>query len=128
MIRRPPRSTLFPYTTLFRSPISFSQESFLFCQASGFLLLGRNSFFGVSAPESIHPFVSNRALWKHMERKAKASGLAGRLGGFLAFPRSFLILVRRPRAGELAVLISSCQEVVTLVSVDVDFERIVLEA
>src|SRR5688572_32331636 len=24
MIRRPPRSTLFPYTTLFRSPITFS--------------------------------------------------------------------------------------------------------
>src|SRR2546429_5353466 len=24
MIRRPPRSTLFPYTTLFRSPISFA--------------------------------------------------------------------------------------------------------
>src|SRR5256885_11725844 len=24
MIRRPPRSTLFPYTTLFRSPIRFS--------------------------------------------------------------------------------------------------------
>src|SRR2546427_8138227 len=24
MIRRPPRSTLFPYTTLFRSPLSFS--------------------------------------------------------------------------------------------------------
>src|SRR3712207_8065652 len=27
MIRRPPRSTLFPYTTLFRSPISFIFES-----------------------------------------------------------------------------------------------------
>src|SRR2546427_1755935 len=28
MIRRPPRSTLFPYTTLFRSiPISFSKET-----------------------------------------------------------------------------------------------------
>src|SRR5258707_12004332 len=26
MIRRPPRSTLFPYTTLFRSPTSFSLE------------------------------------------------------------------------------------------------------
>src|SRR2546422_3704804 len=25
MIRRPPRSTLFPYTTLFRSPESFAQ-------------------------------------------------------------------------------------------------------
>src|SRR5256885_6964080 len=27
MIRRPPRSTLFPYTTLFRSPILFVQGS-----------------------------------------------------------------------------------------------------
>ena len=27
MIRRPPRSTLFPYTTLFRSPWIFSQQS-----------------------------------------------------------------------------------------------------
>src|SRR2546430_13540981 len=27
MIRRPPRSTLFPYTTLFRSPVSASSES-----------------------------------------------------------------------------------------------------
>src|SRR5256885_13232739 len=27
MIRRPPRSTLFPYTTLFRSPLSRSPEA-----------------------------------------------------------------------------------------------------
>src|SRR2546426_7196320 len=27
MIRRPPRSTLFPYTTLFRSRFQFAQES-----------------------------------------------------------------------------------------------------
>src|SRR2546430_4212554 len=27
MIRRPPRSTLFPYTTLFRSPVSFNAEA-----------------------------------------------------------------------------------------------------
>src|SRR5258707_2301393 len=26
MIRRPPRSTLFPYTTLFRSPLTYSLE------------------------------------------------------------------------------------------------------
>src|SRR3989442_7534010 len=26
MIRRPPRSTLFPYTTLFRSPLSYLEE------------------------------------------------------------------------------------------------------
>src|SRR3712207_8469290 len=29
MIRRPPRSTLFPYTTLFRSTIVCSQEGFM---------------------------------------------------------------------------------------------------
>src|SRR2546430_12250286 len=29
MIRRPPRSTLFPYTTLFRSPLSAQQRDFL---------------------------------------------------------------------------------------------------
>src|SRR5688572_31142573 len=28
MIRRPPRSTLFPYTTLFRSPLSLGIETF----------------------------------------------------------------------------------------------------
>src|SRR3712207_7263983 len=28
MIRRPPRSTLFPYTTLFRSPVPFGLECF----------------------------------------------------------------------------------------------------
>src|SRR5258708_10754694 len=27
MIRRPPRSTLFPYTTLFRSPLSFPGDA-----------------------------------------------------------------------------------------------------
>src|SRR3712207_7924018 len=27
MIRRPPRSTLFPYTTLFRSPLGFPRRS-----------------------------------------------------------------------------------------------------
>src|SRR5260370_13290268 len=27
MIRRPPRSTLFPYTTLFRSPLALAQQA-----------------------------------------------------------------------------------------------------
>src|SRR5256885_12108304 len=42
MIRRPPRSTLFPYTTLFRSPggapgssVNFGNGSYTFCPASG---------------------------------------------------------------------------------------------
>src|SRR5256885_6817604 len=32
MIRRPPRSTLFPYTTLFRSPFILSRRLALICQ------------------------------------------------------------------------------------------------
>src|SRR2546428_4581030 len=35
MIRRPPRSTLFPYTTLFRSPEGFSAEDLQFLTALG---------------------------------------------------------------------------------------------
>src|SRR5256885_6396880 len=34
MIRRPPRSTLFPYTTLFRSPISKQGPSFRIAKLS----------------------------------------------------------------------------------------------
>src|SRR5258708_21538539 len=35
MIRRPPRSTLFPYTTLFRSPVNFSINAALFSTGIG---------------------------------------------------------------------------------------------
>src|SRR5256885_15263677 len=38
MIRRPPRSTLFPYTTLFRSPREFSGPDVLFVQALAHVL------------------------------------------------------------------------------------------
>src|SRR2546430_4424910 len=36
MIRRPPRSTLFPYTTLFRSPISAQTPTACLSQSSAF--------------------------------------------------------------------------------------------
>src|SRR2546422_8048141 len=50
MIRRPPRSTLFPYTTLFRSafarelrqPALKSQAALVVDQQSGEILLGKN--------------------------------------------------------------------------------------
>src|SRR2546422_2986643 len=38
MIRRPPRSTLFPYTTLFRSPAAFQQTLELQQDASRWLV------------------------------------------------------------------------------------------
>src|SRR3989442_10048505 len=40
MIRRPPRSTLFPYTTLFRSPSQFTNDSF----ASSFPIISSKLF------------------------------------------------------------------------------------
>src|SRR5438477_8703420 len=42
MIRRPPRSTLFPYTTLFRSYLAISDE--LWCFFRRFDHLGRSHF------------------------------------------------------------------------------------
>src|SRR5438105_8509506 len=36
MIRRPPRSTLFPYTTLFRSSKLSGNDSYWFASSSGF--------------------------------------------------------------------------------------------
>src|SRR5690554_7069448 len=45
MIRRPPRSTLFPYTTLFRSYQEFNQLSFyLIAKATTFLVARRIHF------------------------------------------------------------------------------------
>src|SRR5258708_18505850 len=36
MIRRPPRSTLFPYTTLFRSPSAVNLQAYSFSTASDY--------------------------------------------------------------------------------------------
>src|SRR3712207_7202959 len=41
MIRRPPRSTLFPYTTLFRSVGKFAKRQMSGCGHNGDLLLNR---------------------------------------------------------------------------------------
>src|SRR5256885_16602543 len=40
MIRRPPRSTLFPYTTLFRSLIAFLKDDYTLARLQGWNTLG----------------------------------------------------------------------------------------
>src|SRR3712207_7383843 len=50
MIRRPPRSTLFPYTTLFRSPGSVRVELFDFFNRPQGLLVVQGERFGFYAP------------------------------------------------------------------------------
>src|SRR5256885_11347306 len=56
MIRRPPRSTLFPYTTLFRSPFygevrafgfSFAPVNWAFCAGQTILLQQNQALFAV---------------------------------------------------------------------------------
>src|SRR3712207_9107746 len=54
MIRRPPRSTLFPYTTLFRSHPDHSTPYIVFEYVEGETLKGRIRRFGrLPIPESI---------------------------------------------------------------------------
>src|SRR2546425_7044718 len=51
MIRRPPRSTLFPYTTLFRS------RRHLSCPAPGLILLGPEQELGLRVLQHLTPEV-----------------------------------------------------------------------
>src|SRR5260221_9639796 len=49
MIRRPPRSTLFPYTTLFRSPVDLRAiGGELICQKDAFLCAARGVSVGIA--------------------------------------------------------------------------------
>src|SRR3989442_7546680 len=71
MIRRPPRSTLFPYTTLFRSPAS---SVVFYTNRKALLLNGRvdNLVYGSSAPGAPPVFLVDSdlvRLWKQ-DRKS----------------------------------------------------------
>src|SRR3712207_6997902 len=50
MIRRPPRSTLFPYTTLFRSVPSAAFASALMAEATAFQLTAADRFCLLAGP------------------------------------------------------------------------------
>src|SRR3712207_8402754 len=57
MIRRPPRSTLFPYTTLFRSP-SIDEKNLIIADpmlaTGGSMELGYKTFLTKGTPKRIH--------------------------------------------------------------------------
>src|SRR2546426_7673833 len=48
MIRRPPRSTLFPYTTLFRSQLPIALLSLAVCAVGSYLLVPRYGLVGAA--------------------------------------------------------------------------------
>src|SRR3990167_2820775 len=67
MIRRPPRSTLFPYTTLFRTPLENSRDDL-------------ESVFGFLAPGLVKPLMGREEVFAkispHLLRRRKADVLS----------------------------------------------------
>src|SRR5256885_13461518 len=93
MIRRPPRSTLFPYTTLFRSYDPTSQ-SMMYQFRAAFLAAGSDA---VTATKRAYP-----ALLGLVQRQATMGALGGVFslmgGGFIA-PDSVVRLMKGPKRG-----------------------------
>src|SRR3712207_8894009 len=54
MIRRPPRSTLFPYTTLFRSPRALQRQGMIRPPEAVHVLVPRGGQVGVANGEETH--------------------------------------------------------------------------
>src|SRR3712207_8370435 len=53
MIRRPPRSTLFPYTTLFRSVVDLGVGSGSHAEQTAAVMVGLERFFLANRPRAI---------------------------------------------------------------------------
>src|SRR3712207_8374526 len=68
MIRRPPRSTLFPYTTLFRSPLPLVQRTRVAARGDG-----SERAVGGRAPDPVAP--------ARLPRHGRGEGAAPRAGG-----------------------------------------------
>src|SRR3712207_8865942 len=66
MIRRPPRSTLFPYTTLFRSPIGIGYD----------LINGKTKNPIYSIPISVYQFLPGNSTLNTIVTTGKAEGIA----------------------------------------------------
>src|SRR3989475_8370197 len=76
MIRRPPRSTLFPYTTLFRSPsrLATTTEPVAFCGRSD-----RNQADGLATSLRPASVISNTRSEEHTSELQSQSNLVCRL-------------------------------------------------
>src|SRR5256885_15463148 len=70
MIRRPPRSTLFPYTTLFRSPIEFRMDAAFFQRDLLRLLAARGCAYAIKV-----------GYWSWLRSEERRVGKSVDLGG-----------------------------------------------
>src|SRR2546422_4307393 len=82
MIRRPPRSTLFPYTTLFRSNVGYELNS-----GHGFILLPKRSRSARALRSSPATYDNILLSYGRKERGRSASVVPGGLRGGLKIDR-----------------------------------------
>src|SRR5258708_24160188 len=87
MIRRPPRSTLFPYTTLFRSPRS--NRPFALTENSD----GRHGASAFAAAIRVHHFVSHHRSEEHTSELQSPDHLVCRL---LLEKKNNIVVSREP--------------------------------
>src|SRR2546427_5264816 len=81
MIRRPPRSTLFPYTTLFRSILLVSISDWIICDGRIPVLSGSGLAFGKRSLTMQHPpvFMNCERSEEHTSELQSQSNLVCRL-------------------------------------------------
>src|SRR5436305_10779054 len=70
MLRRPPRSTLFPYTTLFRSPVVGRRASGRLAASPGLPPPLRSSRYG-SGDQCCRPLPRHRQHWRSEEHTSE---------------------------------------------------------
>src|SRR5687767_15353610 len=75
MIRRPPRSTLFPYTTLFRSPPAWSTDTMVRVRSTPRNAMGVRSEEHTSELQSLAYLVCRLLLEKKKNKKKKRTSV-----------------------------------------------------
>src|SRR5256885_6333953 len=77
MIRRPPRSTLFPYTTLFRSSDGFSNQLSSYYIESGTYVRLRNLQIGFTVPPGLIRWIPAARIYLQAENLFTLTGYSG---------------------------------------------------
>src|SRR2546430_5118798 len=96
MIRRPPRSTLFPYTTLFRSLVRVQHRRIISCETQSVLAPGQPETRGMAADPHLAARVLGAVQHVHLPVSHCGRGIEG---GELLPPHDAVVHWRTERGG-----------------------------